>query len=85
MVITAIDDENFGIGAPERLCRSHPSEAASHDNNTLCPHAFIHALAVSSARTQLQQAEQHAVSFCRQCIHRALTGLIQHARGDDLA
>src|ERR1700678_3480965 len=40
---------------------------------------------ISSSRTQLQQAEQYAVTFCRQCIHRAPAGLIKHTRGDGLA
>jgi hypothetical protein len=69
MVIATIDDENFDIGTPERSSRSDPAEAASQDDDTRCPHVSIRAAAISSSRTQLQQAEQHAISFCRQCIH----------------
>ena len=53
MVIAAIDDENFGIGAPERPSRSQAAEAASQDDDTLCPNTLIHAAAVSGSRTQL--------------------------------
>ena len=38
MVIAAIDDENFGGGALEGPSRGYPTEPASQDDNTSCPH-----------------------------------------------
>ena len=85
MVIAAIEEENFSIGAAERPSRSHPAEASSHNDNSLWSHAFIRAVAMSDFRTQPQQAEQQAVTFRRQGIDGAAAGLLQHSRGDPLA